>query len=72
MSTSEHFDGNGNLVERLVNNEDGTGVLTIFDTDGNVTSTENLTGLPIPVPPEPSETDRLADLEAVLEALLEP
>lgn len=51
-------------------NGDGTGVRTTFDPDGNVTATENLTGLPIPPPPEPTDAERIAELEAILAALL--
>ena len=38
---------NGALVERVTDNGDGTGLRQTFDADGNVTSTEALTGLPI-------------------------
>ena len=46
---------NGVLIERTVtqDNGDGTGTRTTFDADGNVMSTEQLSGLPIPVPPPP-------------------
>ena len=58
MNTTSH-DGNGNIVEQTVDNGDGTGTRTVYDADGNVTSTEQLTGLPIPV--EPLPTDPLLD-----------
>lgn len=65
---------NGNIVEQVVDNGDGTGVRTLFDADGNVTSTENLTGLPIPPEPEPDPVEALqaqvAELTAALNALL--
>ena len=35
------------LVERITDNNDGTGLRQTFDADGNVTSEEALTGLPI-------------------------
>ena len=57
---------NGNVVEQTVDNGDGTGTRTHFDADGNVTSTENLTDLPIYVPPPPTPEERIADLEAKL------
>jgi YD repeat-containing protein len=57
---------NGNIVEQTVDNGDGTGTRTVYDADGNVTSTEQLTGLPIPVPPEPTAEERLATLLAAL------
>ena len=57
---------NGNVVEETVDNGDGTGTRTVYDSDGNVTSTEQLTGLPIPVEPEPTAEERLATLLAAL------
>ena len=54
---------NGNIVEQTVDNGDGTGTRTVYDADGNVTSTEQLTGLPIP---EPEPVDPLATLLARL------
>ena len=56
---------NGNVIEQTVDNGDGTGTRTTFDADGNVTSVEQLTGLPIPEPPEP---DPMADMQAQLAA----
>ena len=45
---------NGILVEQTVDNGDGTGTRTVFDADGNVTSVEQLTGLPVvPLPTDP-------------------
>ena len=52
MNTTSH-DGNGNIVEQTVDNGDGTGTRQTFDADGNVTSTVQLTGLPIPEPDPP-------------------
>ena len=52
-------DGGRYLVEQTVDNGDGTGTRTTFDADGNVTSTEQLTGLPVVVVPLP--TDPLLD-----------
>ena len=49
----------GTPIERTVDNGDGTGTRTVFDADGNVTSTEQLTGLPVVVVPLP--TDPLLD-----------
>ena len=42
-----------------VDNGDGTGTRTVYDADGNVTSTEQLTGLAVVVVPLP--TDPLLD-----------
>ncbi len=56
----------GSVVERIIDNGDGTGTRTVYDAGGNVTSTEQLTGLPIPVEPEPTAEERLATLLAAL------
>ena len=55
---------NHNIVERIVDNGDGTGTRTTWDEDGNETATEELTGLPIPEP-APAEIT-LADVAAAL------
>ena len=57
---------NGILIAQTVDNGDGTGTRTTYDADGNVTSVEQLTGLPIPVPPEPTDGEKLATLLAAL------
>jgi len=57
----EIYDING-LVETVEDNGDGTGLRTSYDSEGNVTGTEQLTGLPIPdlpadpdlIPPDPT------------------
>ena len=59
------FDSNGNIVEQVVDNGDGTGTRTTFHPDGTVDTVEQLTGLPIPPPPEP---DPMADMQAQLAA----
>ena len=56
---------NGNVVERTVDNGDGTGTRTTYLPDGTVDTVEQLTGLPIPPPPEP---DPLMDLQAQVAA----
>ena len=61
----EIYDEHGLLIETFVDNGDGTGVRTTFDAAGNATSVEQLTGLPIPPPPEP---DPMADMQAQLAA----
>ena len=53
----------------ILDNEDGTGTRTTFDAEGNVTSVEQLTGLPIPQPPEPSPEEKLAAVTARLDKL---
>lgn len=39
---------NGVMVEQTIDHGDGTATRTTYDTDGQVTGTETLTGLPIP------------------------
>lgn len=48
-----------------VDHGDGTGTRTTFHADGTVDTVEQLTGLPIPPPPEP---DPMADMQAQLAA----
>ena len=55
----------GRLVEQIIDNGDGTGTRTTFLPDGTVDTVEQLTGLPIPPPPEP---DPLVDMQAQLAA----
>ena len=67
----ELFTSDGLLVERTVNNNDGTGTHTTFDADGNVTSETALTGLPIIPPFDPLDaTGALATL-LVVEGVLD-
>ena len=47
------------LLSTTIDNGDGTGTRTTYDADGNVTSVEQLTGLPVVVVPLP--TDPLLD-----------
>ena len=52
---------NGNIVEQTVDNGDGTGTRTVYDGKGNVTSTEQVDGLPIvDIDPEHASDDPLA------------
>ena len=77
MMNETTFDSNGRIVEQVVDNGDGTGTRTTYDADGNVTSVEQLTGLPIPVEPEPDPVEVLqaqvqaqqATIDALLDAL---
>ena len=64
MMTARKWDGD-RLVEQTVDNGDGTGTRTTFLPDGTVDTVEQLTGLPIPPPPEP---DPMADMQAQLAA----
>ena len=61
----------GRLVEQIIDNGDGTGTRTTYDADGNVTSVEQLTGLPIPPPPEPDPLVDLQDQLAAQQALID-
>ena len=64
MMTARKWDGD-RLVEQTVDNGDGTGTRTTFLPDSTVDTVEQLTGLPIPPPPEP---DPMADMQAQLAA----
>ena len=66
MTPLETVITDGVMVEQTVDNGDGTGTRTTYDADGKVTSTEQLTGLPIPAEPEPTAEERLATLIAAL------
>lgn len=52
---------NGNIVEQVADNGDGTGTRTTYDDKGTVVETETITGLPIP-----EVDDTPADPAAVL------
>jgi len=45
MSSAQYFDESGTLLSEVLNNGDGTGVVTFFNQDGTVLSTETLTDL---------------------------
>ena len=60
MMRTEDYDENGRLIELTVDNGDGTGTRTVYDADGNVTSVEQLTGLPYE--PRPLPVDALLDI----------
>ena len=47
-------------------NGDGTGTRTTYTPEGEVDTVVQLTGLPIPVAPEPTAEERLATLVAAL------
>ena len=69
MANRVHYDS-GVLVWSIVDNGDGTGTRTVYDADGNVTSTEQLTGLPIPESPEPDPVEALqAQVQAQQETI---
>ena len=58
----EIYDEHGLLIETFVDNGDGTGTRTTFHPDGTVDTVEQLTGLPIPPPPEPDPMADTGDL----------
>ena len=66
----EHF-ADGVLIERTVDHGDGTGTRTTFHPDGTVDTVEQLTGLPIPPPPEPDPLVDLQDQLAAQQALID-
>lgn len=51
---------NGNIVEQVIDNGDGTGTRTTYHPDGTVDSVEQLTGLPYE--PRPLPVDALRDI----------
>ena len=61
----------GRLVEQTVDNGDGTGTRTTYLPDGTVDTVEQLTGLPIPPPPEPDPLVDLQDQLAAQQALID-
>ena len=63
---------NGVMVEQTVDNGDGTGTRTVYDGKGNVTSTEQVDGLPIvDIDTSHASDDPLAAEVARLSSLLE-
>lgn len=71
MADRVHHDLEGNVVERIVDNGDGTGTRTTYHADGTVDTVEQLTGLPIPPPPEPDPLVDLQDQLAAQQALID-
>lgn len=71
MNTTETwFDGR--VIAEFTDNGDGTGVRTVYDSKGEVTSTEEVDGLPIvDIDPTHASDDPLAAEVARLSSLLE-
>ena len=69
-TTTSSYDGL-TLEWRIVDNGDGTGTRTTVLPDGTVDTVEQLTGLPIPPPPEPDPLVDLQDQLAAQQALLD-
>ena len=63
------------LLSTTIDNGDGTGTRTTYLPDGTVDTVEQLTGLPIPPPPEPDPLvdlqDQLAAQQALIDELLD-
>ena len=60
---NETIFSDGVMVAQTIDNGDGTGTRTTYDADGNVTSTEELSGLPIP--PAPTSDPYVVYAEAI-------
>lgn len=61
------YDSDGiTLLEQLVDNGDGTGVHTVYSTDGTIESQQTVTDLPIEEPPAPDPLHQLA--QAIVDA----
>ena len=52
MSNATIHDGNGNIIEQVVDNGDGTGTRTVYDADGKPVETVDVKDLPIEPPGE--------------------
>ena len=70
-TSDEMVFANGVLIEQTVDNGDGTGTRTRYHADGTVDTVEQLTGLPIPPPPEPDPLVDLQDQLAAQQALID-
>lgn len=68
MMVGREWFHDGILVERTVDNGDGTGTRTTFHPDGTINTVEQLSGLPIP---EPEPPDPIAEMQATIDALLD-
>jgi len=62
-------DGHGRILSTTTDNGDGTATRTLYDTDGQVTGTEQVTGLPVPDPPVVDPAAVLAAVGASLAAI---
>lgn len=72
MMVGREWFHDGILVERTVDNGDGTGTRTAYDDKGQVVSTEQVDGLPVvDIDPEHASDDPLAAEVARLSSLLE-
>lgn len=72
MTTSYEMMVDSVVREVMIDNGDGTGVRTTYDADGNVTSTEQVDGLPVvDIDPSHASDDPLAAEVARLSSLLE-
>lgn len=70
MKNNDTFDPYGTLLERITDYGDGTGIKLVYDLDGTLLESEELTGLPIfPTYPSLDGTGALATLLVVEGAL---
>jgi len=69
MSAYVIFGPDGAVTESCTDHGDGTGTRTLYDTDGNVTATEQVS-VEIPEPAPPSLDERVAELVATVATLL--
>ena len=66
-------DGHGRIVEQTIDNGDGTGTRTRYDTDGKPVETVEIKGLPVEPPGEKNRRsieDRLTDDLAAMQAIV--
>ena len=67
-------DGHGRIVEQTIDNGDGTGTRTRYDTDGKPVETVEIKGLPVEPPGEKNRRsieDRLTDDLAAMQAIVD-
>jgi len=65
MTNNDTFDADGNLLDRVTDNGDGTGTHYVYDANGSVVLTEELTGLPVFTYPSLDNSGALAALLVV-------
>ena len=69
MFNTTTFGPDGQVVEQTIDHGDGTGTRTLYDTDGSVTATEQVS-VKIPEPAPPSLDGQVAELVATVATLL--